>query len=120
MNHTLPRLLALLFLLAFPVAKSAAQSQHEMNATARADFEKADAELNRIYKKVVATLDAAGHEKLKTVQRAWVVWRDAEADFQADQEARGGSMEPMIVSGVAADLTRARIKQLRQMLKPGQ
>jgi uncharacterized protein YecT (DUF1311 family) len=102
--------------LGFITGTAAAQSQHEMNAEARAAFEKADAELNKVYKNVIATLDEKAQAKLKVAQRAWVALRDAEAGFQADQEARGGSMEPMIYSGVAAELTRARIKELRKML----
>ncbi len=110
-------LLSLILLAAFPLVNADAQSQHEMNAEARAAFDKADAELNKVYKKVLTTLDAQAQVKLKAVQRAWVVLRDAEADFHADAEARGGSMEPMIFSGVAAELTRTRTKELQKMLK---
>ena len=94
-----------------------AQNQHEMNQQAAADFEKADAQLNRVYKKVLAEMDAEAQAKLKTAQRAWIVFRDAEAEYEADQEARGGSMYPMCFSVYSADLTRQRIKQLRGQTK---
>ena len=90
-----------------------AQSQHEMNRQAEADFEKADAELNRVYKKTLSDLDAEGQKKLKAAQRAWIAFRDTQAEFDADSEARGGSMYPMIYYGGLARLTRERIKQLR-------
>jgi uncharacterized protein YecT (DUF1311 family) len=94
-----------------------AQSQQEMNQTAEADFEKADAKLNSVYKKLLAKQDEEGRKKLIAAERAWVAYRDAEADFEADAAARGGSMEPMIYSGTAKRLTDARIKELAEALK---
>ena len=76
----LPRV-ACLLLAAFPLAPfpASAQSQHEMNAGAAADFAKADKELNEVYAKVLGVLDDGSKEKLKKSQRAWVAYRDAEA-----------------------------------------
>jgi uncharacterized protein YecT (DUF1311 family) len=110
----LPLALLLLTLLV-TISPAVAQSQSEMNDEATASFEKADKELNRVYAKVLAGLDTEGRAKLKAVQRAWVVWRDAQADFSADQEARGGSMEAMIYDGTRARLTKARIAELRKL-----
>jgi uncharacterized protein YecT (DUF1311 family) len=90
-----------------------AQPQHEMNRQAESDYEKADAELNRAYGKMLKDLDAEGQKKLKAAQRAWIAFRDAQAEFEADSEARGGSMYTMIYYGGLARLTRDRIKQLR-------
>jgi uncharacterized protein YecT (DUF1311 family) len=101
--------------LCLPVAHG--QSQSEMNRQAEADFASADAALNKVYQKLVTKLDAQGLAKLKAAQRAWIAFRDAQADLQADMEARGGSMSPMIYSGVRAELTKARTKELEQMLK---
>jgi uncharacterized protein YecT (DUF1311 family) len=95
---------------------AAAQSQHEMNAAAAAEFAKADKELNEVYAKVLGVLDDGSKEKLKKSQRAWVAYRDAEADFSADAEARGGSMWPMIHEGTRARLTQERVKSLRELL----
>ena len=67
-----------------------AQTQAAMNAQAPAEFEKADAELNKTYEALLAKLpDAESKEKVKQSQRAWLAFRDAEAAFAADQ-ARGG------------------------------
>jgi uncharacterized protein YecT (DUF1311 family) len=44
------------------------------------------------------------------------VFRDAQAEFEMDTEARGGSMAPMIYSGVRASLTKARVAQLKEVL----
>src|SRR6266849_2849114 len=92
----LPHCAALLISLFVPVAPIHAQTQAEMNAQARADFARADADLNKTYQAVLAKLrDAESKQKLKEQQRAWLVFRDAEAAFAADQ-ARGGSMAPTI------------------------
>lgn len=69
-----------------------AQTQSEMNQTAYANYKKVDAELNRVYKKLMAKQDATGAAKLKKSQRAWIVFRDAEMSFGGN-EMRGGSAE---------------------------
>jgi uncharacterized protein YecT (DUF1311 family) len=93
------------------------QSQSEMNRQADADFATADAGLNKAYQKLVAKMDAPGVAKLKAAQRAWIAFRDAQAELEADMEARGGSMAPMIYAGVRAGLTKARTKELEKLLK---
>ena len=93
-----------------------AQSQQEMNAEAAESFKKADKELNEVYAKVLANLDEEAKENLKKSQRAWVAWRDAEAAFRADAEARGGSMWPLIHEGVRGRLTKERVKSLKELL----
>jgi uncharacterized protein YecT (DUF1311 family) len=95
---------------------SLAQSQQDLNAGAAAEFAKADKELNEIYAKVIGVLDDQAKEMLKRSQRSWVAFRDAEAAFRADAEARGGSMWPLIHEGVRGKLTRERVKALREYL----
>jgi uncharacterized protein YecT (DUF1311 family) len=109
---------ACLFLIASTLVPRAAsaQPQQEMNAGAAAEFAKADKELNEVYAKVLGVLDDGSKEKLKKSQRAWVVYRDAEADFSADAEARGGSMWPLIHEGTRARLTTERVKSLKELL----
>ena len=99
---------------------SAPQDQNTMTACARIDFEKADAELNAIWPKLKT--DAEDSDKatdkhdyadaLLASQRAWIAFRDAECTWQGF-EAHGGSLEPMLVAGCGARLTRDRIKQLQ-------
>jgi uncharacterized protein YecT (DUF1311 family) len=106
-----------LALLAVLISPALGQSQSEMNQQARKDFEKADARLNSVYKKLLAELDAEGQAKLKAAQRAWIAFRDAEAAFQADLDARGGSLAPLIHEATAEDLTKKRTEQLSVSLK---
>ena len=112
-----PLFLPLCLTMAFSALSPAdAQNQQEMNAEAAAEFTKADKELNEVYAKVLEVLDDMSKEKLKRSQRAWVVFRDAEADFRADAEARGGSMWPLVHESVRGSLTKDRVKALKQYL----
>ncbi len=113
----LPRLAGLL-LIASAVAPRAASAhpQHDMNAQAAMEFAEADQELNEVYAKVLGVLDDGSKEKLKRSQRAWVAYRDAEADFSADAEARGGSLWPLVHEGTRARLTKERVRSLRELL----
>lgn len=110
--------LRILFLLlaVFLPAGARSQSQAEMNADAAAEFAKADKELNEVYAKVLGVLDEEAKERLKKSQRAWIAFRDAEAAFRADAEARGGSMWPLVHEGIRGTLTKERVKMLREYL----
>ncbi|QRM56504.1 lysozyme inhibitor LprI family protein [Sinorhizobium sp. BG8] len=107
-------------------------TQMEMNICAGRDYEAADAELNRVYRetlkamektdKDLAELDPAyvgAVEALKKAQRAWIPYRDGQCEL-AGFEARGGSMEPMLVSGCLADLTRKRTDELKSLVQSSQ
>lgn len=101
------------------------QFQAEMNACAAIDFQTADAELNALWREVIAgarEMDSeisreydqapTSEEVLRQAQRAWVTFRDAHCTYEG-HEARGGSMEPMIYNGCRARVTRERSVQLR-------
>ena len=105
---------AVLFSLLVPVAQMHAQTQAAMNAEARADFKKADAELNKTYEALLKKLpDAESKQKLKESQRAWLAFRDAEAAFAAG----GGTMAPTLRYATMTELTEQRIKQLKLHLE---
>ena len=107
---------ALLIWLLIPVTQINAQTQAEMNATAREHFARADADLNKTYQAVLKKLpDAESKQKLKEAQRAWIASRDAEATRAADK-VRGGSMAPTLRYETMAKLTQERVKQLKNRL----
>ena len=101
-----------------------AVTQTDMNICANLDYERADKELNAQYRKTrteMASWDADLDNNLKgaeaalvKAQRAWIDYRDAQCAAEGF-EARGGSMEPMLVSNCLAGLTRQRTKELRQL-----
>ena len=78
------------------------------------DFQKADAEMNDVYKSLVKKLgdDKSSVRRLRAAQRAWLVYRDAEAEFVADQYD-GGTMKPMVHSSALEGVTRKRTDQLK-------
>ena len=93
-----------------------AQTQAQMNQMAFRDEAKADAALNVVYKKLMAKLDAPGEAQLRRAQRAWIVFRDAEATFEASQET-GGTMYPTVHANFVEEITEARTKQLKTTLE---
>jgi uncharacterized protein YecT (DUF1311 family) len=106
-------------LLLLPLAPLQAQTQPSMNAQARADFQRADADLNKAYQSVLAKLPTVERkQKLREAQRAWVVSRDAEA-ARAAKEADGGSMAPTLRYETMTRLTRERINELNNMVDHG-
>jgi uncharacterized protein YecT (DUF1311 family) len=105
-----------------------ALAQQDMNRCAYLDFEKADKELNRIYAKVVAQAKSmdrdmdtgtdrplGAEDALRRAQRAWITYRDAHCEAMS-AHSRGGSMEPMLISGCKASLTEDRTKELGDLL----
>jgi len=105
--------------LLLPLAPLHAQTQSAMNEQARAEFERADADLNKTYQSVLAKLPTVeSKQKLREAQRAWVVSRDADA-ARAAKEADGGSMAPTLRYETMAHLTRERIEELNNMVDHG-
>ena len=100
----------------FGLSVAFAQNQGEMTLTASKDFVDSDTKLNQVYATLLATLDDEGKEKLRASERAWLVYREAQAKFLADAVARGGSMSPQIYNECRAALTQARITELRQAM----
>jgi uncharacterized protein YecT (DUF1311 family) len=97
----------------FALSSVHAQTQAEMNAQARKDFDQADAELNKVYQSLLAKLaDTEAKNKLRESQRAWIAFRDAEAALAADQ-VRGGSAAPVLRWTSMTQTTEQRIKQLK-------
>jgi uncharacterized protein YecT (DUF1311 family) len=102
----------------------APQTQADMTICAGKDYEKADKQLNAEYQKLRKLLaerdkaaDADGKgatDALVTAQRAWVAFRDANCAL-AGFQARGGSMEPMLISSCLAEMSGKRAEELRQL-----
>ena len=102
-------------------------SQQEMNACSHDDYQKADRELNDAYRQA---LDFASGEDsdlkdqpdlqgavatLKRAQRGWIDYRNGQCESYGFT-ARGGSMEPMLIDGCKADLTRKRTAELKALI----
>jgi len=120
--------LALAALQADPGCKDP-KSQHEMNACAYGDYQRADAAMNRQWKPLLAKMkerdkdfEPNGDSRSSYVdallesQRAWLKFRDAHCVAEG-YFARGGSMEPMVVGNCLEHLTVDRTKQLHDLLE---
>lgn len=109
--------------------------QQPMNQCAQRDFVIADRKLNAQWQITVAVMKArdeayapyrdAGDtrpgwlESLREAQRAWLTFRDAHCRIDG-YTARGGSMEPMLVSFCKRALTEQRTQQLKELAEsPG-
>ena len=93
-----------------------------MNACAHISLQAADAELNREWNKLHARLKQAEAElgfegwfdATLEGQRGWLAYRDGQCAAEG-YEARGGTMEAMLVAYCKTRLTRARVKELREV-----
>ena len=81
-------------------------------------MDRANAELDKAYKQLMAKLDAEQQKSLKEAQRAWIKWRDAEADIIARVGgAVGGSALRVDYANAQAKLIKERMEVLRGYLK---
>jgi uncharacterized protein YecT (DUF1311 family) len=100
-----------------------AQATYELNFCANKDFEKADAELNKVYKQALAHVgESAGtapydrkswEAALRASQRTWVAFRDADCKDLTAMEWQGGTGGTAAELGCMTQLTSARAKDLR-------
>lgn len=105
--------------------------QQEMNICAARDYAKADAELNAQWKLTRDAMKARDEQwseyntpdrdnrpgyfdTMLEAQRAWIAYRDAHCRSEG-YFARGGSLEPLLVSTCKTSLTQERTRQLREL-----
>ena len=100
-------------------------TQIELNQCSLDDYTAADKKLNDTWKKLMAKFksDKTATAKLKTAQKAWIAFRDAELEAQFACDAKDapcwGSMEPMLRNGVMQELTEARTERLQKYIDDG-
>ncbi len=100
--------------------------QQGMNFCAAQDYKKADDALNALWPKAKAyakELDSRQDKSLKGAadallngQRGWIKYRDGQCELEGFY-ARGGTMEPLLVATCKAELTRARIEELQNLMQ---
>ncbi|MEZ0259231.1 MAG: lysozyme inhibitor LprI family protein [Chthoniobacter sp.] len=107
-------LFSLLAMASFALVPVRGQSMVEMKHTAQHDFEKADAELNTVYKAVLERLSPKGVAALKESQRAWIIFRDKTAEAYGTGE-EGGSLEGLMYIRCLEATTQNRTKELKKL-----
>ena len=101
-----------------------ANTQLDMDVCAASDFERADKELNEVYKEILKRYHNSPQflKSLKAAQQAWLVFRDAHLKMiyplEKDPKTDYGSVFPMCWATTEADITFARAKELRKWLGP--
>lgn len=100
-------------------------TQQDMNICAEEDWQEADAALNDTYGEVMAAMKAmdadlppalhGGEDALRTAQRAWITYRDANCTA-AGFLMRGGSAEPLLVYGCLRQMTLDRTAELQDLV----
>jgi uncharacterized protein YecT (DUF1311 family) len=101
---------------AAPARCENATSTAAMRECENARLKRAQDGMDAAYRSLQAKLDARGQEKLRIAQATWRRFRDAEADYQADA-VRDGTLAPLVATGVRADLTEARRRELEKAAK---
>jgi uncharacterized protein YecT (DUF1311 family) len=98
-------------------------TQSEMNSCEFEQYAKVDAELNSIYKQLIAKnkSDEEFVKKLRIAQESWLKFRDADLAslyYQENITGAYGSVHPMCKALELIRLTNERVKELKEMLNP--
>ncbi len=91
-------------------------TQGDMNVKSLELYQTWDSTLNLVWNVLKQTQDAETMEALTEEERAWITRKEQEAQ-DAGAEARGGSLEPLLVNTKAAELTRERVYELLELLE---
>lgn len=89
-----------------------------MNAEACNRYRKSDAELNRVYNRILSEYanDRSFIRKLRAAQRAWVVFRDAHIASLWPAPGAYGSANPVCRCAILEEMTAGRMKALKQWI----
>ena len=72
-----------------------------------------DTQLNRAYQDALHTLPSAKHSKLRSVQRAWIAYRDAKCGFEYSRT--GGTIDGLNGDSCQIEMTARRTKELNDL-----
>ncbi|MEY2563204.1 MAG: hypothetical protein QOH88_1397 [Verrucomicrobiota bacterium] len=92
------------------------QTNRQLADGAYVEFEAADKKMNAAYQKLLAVLDDEGKSTLREAQRAWIAWRDAQAEFDSHQFG-SGKLRPLERNGSLRVSTEARTARLLEDYK---
>jgi uncharacterized protein YecT (DUF1311 family) len=96
------------------------QTQAELNMMQYDSYKKTDKKLNEVYQAILKEYksDASFIKNLRTSQRIWITFRDAEVKVKYPDRAVGyyGSIHPLCISLYLEELTLDRISTLNLWL----
>lgn len=82
-------------------------------AKEQVEVDRANKVLDRVYRDLLAKAEPEEQTCLREAQRAWIKWRDAEANYIARRDAVGGSSRRVAYSEAELKLINERIEMLR-------
>jgi uncharacterized protein YecT (DUF1311 family) len=89
-------------------------TEEEMNRAAAANHQTAVDELDSICNEIALRTSS---DKIRKVQRLWVVFKEAEAERQSEIFSPDGGLRPVHYSYTAEQITRTRIRELKEYLE---
>src|SRR5690606_2113295 len=89
-----------------------AQTQTDLNLCAQMRLQKADQELNMVYKQLLSLAPKEDKTILVEAQRQWIIYRDAHCKIYEKMYA-GGSMLMMVIANCKEATTLSRINELK-------
>lgn len=109
------------FALCFFCFTGFSQTQSELNSIQYNAYKKADKKLNEVYQAILKEYksDTEFTKNLRTSQRIWITFRDAEVKVKFPDREAGyyGSIHPLCVSLYLEELTLDRVSTLTQWIK---
>jgi uncharacterized protein YecT (DUF1311 family) len=99
-----------------------AKTQLEMNECSHAEDQRAEEEMNRLYRQLLtrASSNPVYRQKVEAAQKAWLAYRDAELEAKypaQDKRAEYGSVYPMCFANDRTDMTQQRIQEIKALLR---
>ena len=83
----------------------------------QANLDRANASLDELYQRLMRALPAEDQKALKDAERAWIAWRDQEANLRARLETEGGSARRVAFLEASIELVQERQKLLEEYRK---
>jgi uncharacterized protein YecT (DUF1311 family) len=101
---------------AFMPCSASGQTNRQLIDGAIEQFEAADKKMNVAYQRLLGILDDEGKSSLREAQRAWIAWRDAQAEFDSHHFGNG-KLRPLERWGSRMQTTEARTTRLLEDYK---
>lgn len=92
------------------------QTQPEMNACSRLEYQQADKKLNQVSDRLRNKLTGTSRQQLVSSQKAWIAFRDSHCEFQKSL-FEGGSIAPTMLNTCLSDVTQQRTSELEMYLQ---
>ena len=91
-------------------------AQSEATSLAESAYKNTDIQLNDIYQKIIKKIPSAAKLGFVETQRAWIVFRDLDAQCRAGISSQGGSSYSTDDLAILTELTAERVGHLKTLL----